>query len=218
MSKMLRVAVAVAAMLTLTTPAGAAEPGLFVFGDTINDGGLLAPDFTPGWQDLVAGYIGEDADTMSFTWEVADLGTYVPETVQYYWDFALAPSVEGIVPCGEDPSGCFSVGASLDATGPSGTLEANCVTTGTLVQCELLEDAEVIVTVSGNQVTATVRRSDLGSPPAGTILYEVEDLFLGISAFTKVGLSFGSQADQADMCYDAEGTAICEGYYTLQAG
>src|SRR5688500_17258109 len=78
MSKLIRTFFAIAALLALAPSAmAAANPAHKVFEDPLNDGGLLQPDFTPPCQDLTAGYISDSADSISFTWEVADLSAIV---------------------------------------------------------------------------------------------------------------------------------------------
>lgn len=200
MSRVIR-CIAVACAVVVLAPAALAAPAAEhqVFTDGLNDGGPLAPDYTPPWQDLVAGYIEDTPDTIQFTWEVADFSIAPPEGVILYWEFALAPTIDEIVPCTEDASRCYSVRAfPADVPEPGGQLRANCTTTGSLVQCETIEDAVVEVTVDGNQVTATVQRSDLGDPADGAILYEAE-LFQGIGAFTGYVLVSGAMGDLADL-------------------
>jgi hypothetical protein len=233
MSKLARLIAAVVAVVALTPglASAGADPAHQVLTDPLNDGGLLAGDYTPPWQDLTAGYISDTADTISFTWEVADLSSHVPAaqagtpyecaddptgaqrcalrrgSAHFFWEFALAPSVEETGDCTDAAfvSNCFSLRASLDAAGAAAALTANCTTTGNVVSCRAIPDADITISIDGNQLTATLNRSDIGSPADGFILYE-QDLFQGIGAYTGAVLISGNAGDLAN---------LDEGFYVM---
>ncbi|MFA5889436.1 MAG: hypothetical protein WDA27_00545 [Actinomycetota bacterium] len=204
------VKLAVAALCTaiLAVPtahaAGTLAP-VQVFEDDTLDSVLLA-EATPEAQDLIAGYIGETDDALTFTWQVVDIpdGTGgVPEIIHYYWEFTLD------VPDDDKDPQAFSLRARAytpEVGRGGGNLQGNCTTTGeTLVQCEDIPGAEVTVSVDDieNTITASVRRQDLKAGDVtvavdGAVLDEV-DLFQGIATYVGAGLISGNAADLADM-------------------
>lgn len=190
MNAFVRVCVVMAAALLVAPLAAAAPPEDHrVFEDPQNDGDPLQPDFTPPFQDLVAGYISETTEAIEFSWQVVDIDAMGTNSMAiFHWEFALGSSIGTVAPCTAAGNRCFSVRAAFDLEGAgSGALESNCAGMP-VVECELL-DAVVTVSIDpeANTVTASVLRSDLGDPQDGEVLVEV-DLFNGIAAFTRLGL------------------------------
>lgn len=182
----------VAAAMLITAPAASAAvvPAHQVFADAVNDGDPGSPDFTPPWQDLVAGYISETADAIEFTWQVVDLpDALTTSSAAFHWEFAFADAnAADFVPCTEEGNRCFSLRADVNLQGgTSGALESNCGGSP-VVECELL-DSNITVSydVDANTITASVPRADLRNPADGELLFEVE-LFRGIAAFQKLGV------------------------------
>lgn len=174
---------------------GDAAPPMWVFTDPIGDGVVLE-EFTPEWQDLVAGYISESPNEIHFTWEVVDWPAdplYVPEIVHFYWEFSL-------------DGARFSLNASFTARGRGqGSLRHKCTTENNVTSCESVPGALVTVGADGetNRITASVRRRDLRNDQNQIIAVQgaelMEDVsFQGIASYTGAGIIFGAMGDQAD--------------------
>jgi hypothetical protein len=183
-----------------------------VLTDSLADN-VTTEDATPAAaSDLVAGFIGETDSSIDFVWQVASLDDTLaasgPTPVIMYYEFQL------IAPDGSE--GLFSVRARLApaagtggviATFPTGSLQGNCTTTGTLVTCTPVAGAQVTVTVDAatDTVKASVRRTDLKSNGGaelavdGTTLDEAT-LFDGIATcMTTPVVTPGSACDQGDL-------------------
>lgn len=174
--------------------------------DTFTD-----PDVNIAAQDLVSGSIAETDTSIDFTWQVVDtpdetaaLGG-IPEAVVFFWEFSLDVAGDD-----KDPAK-YSLRARAPtpggARGTGGSLQGNCVTTGSLVQCSAVPGNIVTVTTDpiANTITASVRRSDLKAGAGGTdvavdgaVMIE-EVLFRGIASFVSVGVSSSATEDAADM-------------------
>ena len=214
MRSLIRTFAVVAALFALAPAAlAAAPPEHQVFTDGTNDGSPLAPDFTPAFYDLTAGFISETDDAIAFTWEVVDLPDdplYMPFAT-YFWEFQIAPTLDEAPPACGSGGECFSLRAFVGNDGtPGGVVESNCTNeTGAVVDCEVLENVSVSVTVDGaaNQITASIPRADLRDyantgqdviAVDGAVLFEV-DLFNGIAAHATAGVSCTCIADTADL-------------------
>lgn len=197
MSKLIRAGIVLVAVLALAPASAAPIEDHRVFTDNVNDGDPLAPDATPMFQDLIAGYITETDTTMEFTWQVVDIDDIITNRFAlFHWEFAFGESASTVVPCDAEGNRCFTVRAGFGEDGTGlGALESNCAGSP-VVECELL-DAEVTVTIDAdsNAVTASVLRADIGEPADGEIMMEpTTPLFRGIAAFTRLGLPWGGEA------------------------
>lgn len=192
---------------TATAPpavSAAVAPGHQVFTDPLLDGGplrpLAVPTPTPSWEDLVAGYVSEDADSIDFTWEVDDIEPLpLPESyATYYWEFAFAPVGQTPVPCDYPGNSCVAVQA--DSLG-RGVVSTNCSRLFTQLRCAPVPGPVMTVHIdyAADQITASVQRTALGDPSDGLLMHEAE-IFEGIGSTTAArAYAWAGNMDTADL-------------------
>lgn len=202
--------------------AGTLEP-LQVFDDAVGDNATLGSD-TPAAAELIAGYIGETDNTVDFTWKMADTpdgSGGLPEGVAFFWEFQLDDN-DGVA----DPvlfalraRPNYPLGLRADVQheipgspigdrpiGGGGSLQGDCVVTGTVTTCKPIRGSYVKVTVDdlANTITASVRRIDLRAADGqiigvdGSVLTE-RKLPFGIAACVGVVLISAALCDEADL-------------------
>lgn len=158
----------------------------------------LAREGSPPFSDLVAGFIEETTSLLRFTWRVADwpdVPGHVSFLPGFYWEFTIG----GVA---------FSARILFDVRGnPSGSLESNCMGEP-IIECDVVPGSVVTgsVNAAANEVTMTVRKTDLRHPTTGAALAVAgatlaeATLFQGIAGFVTLAVLIpGATADPADM-------------------